>query len=590
MESEQPEITTIRVDDIPLLLTMIIKLGLPELYEREVGDHGLFTGLSGGWLLSIWLTFILTRGDHTKYAVEEWVGRHQKVIEAVVGQPIEASEFSDNRLGSVLKRLSVAERWERLESALWENSVVAYALARQPEGGLFSAMVDSTTAYGYHEISAGGLMQRGHSKDHRADLPQVKVMTLSVHPEGYLAASQVLSGERADDRLYLPIIARGRAMFGRTGVLYVGDAKMAALATRGDIASHQDYYLTVLPHTGEVARDLPGWIRKVTDKQQKTEEITNAQGERIGHGYEIEIERHVVLAPDKPEVSWVERVQVIQSDALAEQQQTRLEQRLKHAEERLRALTPKPGRGKQAIRDEAVLRERIAAVLAEEQIEELLTVTWQTHELRQTRFIGRGRGGPDRPTREVVSSWYVINAVTPNADAIAQRKTELGWRVQATNAYGTPGSVPAALMSLNACVQHYRTNWRGERNYHLLKSEPLGISPIFVHKDDQIAGLTHVLTLGVRVQLLLEIQVQHALQSAGTSIAGLHPGLPKQATSHPTARALLDAIERMTITLTVMQLGQTRFVHVTPLPLLLLQLLSYLGLSASLYTDLTQIE
>ena len=92
------------------------------------------------------------------------------------------------------------------------------------------------------------------------------------------------------------------------------------------------------------------------------------------------------------------------------------------------------------------------------------------------------------------------------------------------------------------------------------------------------------------MQLLLEIQVQHALQSAGTSIAGLHPGLPKQATSHPTARALLDAIERMTITLTVMQLGQTRFVHVTPLPLLLLQLLSYLGLSASLYTDLTQIE
>lgn len=583
MESEQPEVTTVRVDDIPLLLTMIIKLGLPELYEREVGDHGHFTGLSGGWLLSIWLTFILTRGDHTKYAVEEWVERHQKVIEAVIGQPIKASEFSDNRLGSVLKRLSVAERWERLESALWENSVVAYALARQPEGGLFSAMVDSTTAYGYHEISAAGLMQRGHSKDHRADLPQLKVMTLSVHPEGYLAASQVVSGERADDGLYLPIIARGRVMFGRTGVLYVGDAKMAALATRGDIASHQDYYLTVLPHTGEVARDLPGWIRKVTDKQQKTEEITNAQGERIGRGYEIERERQVVLAQDKPEVSWMERVHVIQSDALAEQQQTRLEQRLEHAAERLRELTPKPGRGKQAIRDAAVLRERIATVMAEEQIEGLLTVTWQTEEQHKTRFIGRGRGGPDRPTREVVSCWYVISTVTRNADAIAQRKAELGWRVQATN-------VPAALMSLNACVQHYRTNWRGERNYHLLKSEPLGISPIFVHKDDQIAGLTHVLTLGVRVQLLLEIQVQHALQAANTSIAGLHPGLPKQATTHPTARALLDAIERMTITLTVMQLGQTRVVHITPLPPLLIQLLSYLGLPASLYTDLTQIE
>jgi transposase len=583
MESEQPEVTTTRVDDIPLLLKMIMKLGLPELYEREVGDHGHFTGLSGGWLLSVWLTFILTRGDHTKYAVEEWVERHGTVIERVIEQPIRASEFSDNRLGSVLKRLSVAERWERLESALWENSVVAYAVARLPEGGLFSAMVDSTTAYGYHEIRADGLMQRGHSKDHRADLPQLKLMTLSTHPEGYLAASQVLSGECADDGFYLPIIARGRAMFGRSGVLYVGDAKMAALATRADIVSHQDYYLTVLPQTGEVARDMPGWINKVTSTQKVAEEITNAEGERIGQGYEIEIEREVVLSADQPALSWKERVQVIQSAALAAQQHTRLEQRLQQAEERLRALTPKPAPGKHAIRDEATLIERIAAVMAEEKLEGLLTVTWQLEELRKTRFVRRGRGGPDRPTREIVSSWYVITAVTHNADAITQRNAQLGWRVQATN-------VPVGIMSLNACIQHYRLNWRGERNYHLLKSEPLGISPIFVHNDDQIAGLTHVLTLGVRVQLLLEMQVQRALQAANTTIAGLHPGLPKQATHNPTARALLDAIERMTIVLSVIQLGRSRFVHITPLPVLLVQVLSYLGLQPSLYTDLALNE
>ena len=34
-----------------------------------------------------------------------------------------------------------------------------------------------------------------------------------------------------------------------------------------------------------------------------------------------------------------------------------------------------------------------------------------------------------------------------------------------------------------------------ERNYHLLKDEPLGISPLFVRKEDQIIGLTHLLTL-----------------------------------------------------------------------------------------------
>jgi hypothetical protein len=33
--------------------------------------------------------------------------------------------------------------------------------------------------------------------------------------------------------------------------MFVGDSKMAALATRAEIAWHQDYYLTAVPNTGE---------------------------------------------------------------------------------------------------------------------------------------------------------------------------------------------------------------------------------------------------------------------------------------------------------------------------------------------------
>ena len=39
MVSEQPEVTTLRVDDIPLLLTMITKLGLVELYHPHDGPR-----------------------------------------------------------------------------------------------------------------------------------------------------------------------------------------------------------------------------------------------------------------------------------------------------------------------------------------------------------------------------------------------------------------------------------------------------------------------------------------------------------------------------------------------------------------------
>ncbi|MGH9837704.1 MAG: hypothetical protein ACREEM_02860 [Blastocatellia bacterium] len=76
---EALQLTHTRVGDIPLLLALLMNLGMPEIYDREVGDHGLHTGLSGGWALTIWMVFILTECDHTKYNVEEWVERHESI-------------------------------------------------------------------------------------------------------------------------------------------------------------------------------------------------------------------------------------------------------------------------------------------------------------------------------------------------------------------------------------------------------------------------------------------------------------------------------------------------------------------------------
>src|SRR3972149_6780856 len=174
----QPTVTSIRVDDVPLLIGLMIQMGLPQLYEREVDDHGHHQGLSGGWLLAVWLAFILSKGDHAKYRVQEWVNRHRAMLETLIGQPIRDTEFSDDRLGSVLKRLSHRARWEGLETALWRDSLAVYDLSSsapfdklRASSSLAAICVDSTTAYGHHQIEEAGLMQRGHSKDHRPDLP-----------------------------------------------------------------------------------------------------------------------------------------------------------------------------------------------------------------------------------------------------------------------------------------------------------------------------------------------------------------------------------------------------------------------------------
>jgi transposase len=90
------------------------------------------------------------------------------------------------------------------------------------------------------------MLRFGYSKDNRPDLPQLKVGLGVLDPLGMPLATEVVAGDKADDRLYLPAIARMRQSLGRSGVLYVGDSKLGSLGNRKGIAAAGDYYLCPL--------------------------------------------------------------------------------------------------------------------------------------------------------------------------------------------------------------------------------------------------------------------------------------------------------------------------------------------------------
>ena len=62
-----------RIDDYPLLLGMWKNLGLAEILDSQIPRHGQQQGLSYGWLATIWLSHILSQGDHRKEPVRAWV-------------------------------------------------------------------------------------------------------------------------------------------------------------------------------------------------------------------------------------------------------------------------------------------------------------------------------------------------------------------------------------------------------------------------------------------------------------------------------------------------------------------------------------
>ncbi len=563
-----------RVDDIPLLLALMIKMQMPIIFDKHLGNHGHQKGLTNGWVGAIWLAYILSQGRHTKVHVQEWVMNRHKLLQELTGETIRAEDFTDDSLGLLLKRLSDEDIWPRIEDELWQCSLVIHQV--KIEG----VRLDSTTSYGYHEISDDGIMQHGHSKDKRPDLAQLKLMLAVAEPSGVPIASDVLAGERADDPLYVPLIKRVRQiLWGKRGLLYTGDSKMAALATRADIVAHHDYYLTVLPQTGETAQQWDEWLGAIIDGCQ-TATLIWRDGQLLGGGYEFS--RTLTLFDEEKAlpVSWTERVQLVRSRQQAQRAIALLEKHLQQAETALYQLTPPPARGRRQYDTEEALQTAIDHLLAEYQVAGLLTVTWQREETHTTHYVGRGRGGPNRPTRTDVKVRYVINTLQRNEPAITQQRRRFGWRAYVTN-------LPQERWSLTDTVCHYRAGYCVERDFHLIKDRPLGLSPLYVQRDDQIIGLTHLLTIGLRLLTLIEAKTRDTLQQTQATLIGLYEGQPNRATERPTGLRLLRAFSRAEVSRVGIQTpdGQWHW-RLSPLSDLLIQILTLLGVSEHVYWQL----
>jgi len=214
------QLTHERVDDVPLLLGFLMKLRLPEIIDRHLPPHPLHQGLSNGWLITVWIAYILSQADQRKSHVQEWVEGLQYTIETLIGQPIRPVEFSDDRLTLVLKRLSDLAVWQGLESSLWRAQCEVYALPPVKR-----IRLDATTTYGYHTVEDDGLMQLGHSKDHRPDLPQIKLMAAAASPAGCSWRATFIPAMRPTTRSTFPCIGGFANCWARLGCSTLATAR-----------------------------------------------------------------------------------------------------------------------------------------------------------------------------------------------------------------------------------------------------------------------------------------------------------------------------------------------------------------------------
>ena len=568
-------LTTERIDDFPLLLATMQQLGLPAILDGHLARHGLQQGLSWGWLATIWLAHILSQGDHRKLPVQAWVRQAGATILRITGLAnLTELDFTDDRLTILLRRLSVPSSWMAIETDLGRNILRVYKLT--PE----RVRLDPTTVSGYHAGGAASVFQFGHSKDDPT-LRQVKVMVATLDPLGLPLVTAVVAGNAADDPLYVPAVDRVLQIIEGLGLLFVGDCKMSALATRAYIAHLQQQYLCPLALTGETAQDLPRWIAAAGTAEHPLAAVytLDAQGERqlIAEGYTFE--RSLTATVAETEHTWTEQVMVVRSERYRQVMQAGLERRLQRATAQLLALTPAPGRGKRQIPTAGALVLAANAILKQQALVGLLTYVYERQEQRQTKYRGRGRAGPDRPQRVIVTVRYQITAVSRQAAAIAAEQATLGWRAYGTNA-------PATQLTLADAVLTYRDEWLIERGFHRLKGVPLSLDPLFVKRDDQVIGLINLLSIAVRLLTLLEFVVRRQLKQNQEQLVGLIENNPKKGIHNPTTERLLKTFADVTLTI-VRSPGQV-IRHVTPLSALQIRILELLGLSPGVYTQLAE--
>jgi transposase len=521
-----------RVDDIPTIIAHLKKMRVAKLLATHFPTNGNWQGLSLGWTTLVWLTFILSAGDHRLYRVESWVKAHRRTLRRCLGNKVKPRDLTDDRLATILDYRGVAARWVELERARNQSVLRVYDV----QGRV--VRVDTTTAAA--SVTPEGMFQLGHSKDHRPDLPQGKIAMAVLDPLGVPLTTTVVAGHTADDPLYLPEMAKVRPIAGIPGLPYVGDCKMAAIGTRAESVAHRDYYVCPLSAKQGPEADLARVLDPVLSGALESREIRlpNADGKRdetddpvaIGFAYTVELSASDQAGQTR---TWQERRLVVRSLACATSQEKSLRQRGARAITEMNAREERK-QGKQPLPDEAAAHQAAAAIMAKHRVEGLVhvTVTTEVHE-----HVKRRDG--TRPATTVRSA-RVRGRVASNEATLAQAVRRLGWRVYATNH-------TAEELRLTQGVAAYRSEYLIEQGFGRVKGRSLSLTPLFLRYEHRVVGLLCLLSIALRVLVLMQFVVRRTLQQAGATLTGIYPGQPGRQTAKPTAEMMLQAFRGVTL-------------------------------------------
>ena len=479
-------------------------------------------------------------------------------LNTLLGITLRDTDCSDDRLANILTRLGNPATQAVLDAALLQQWMRIYRLPTE------TIRLDSTSVSVYHDpAEPDSLLQLGHSKDHRPDLRQFKAMLATLDPLGLPLVSQMVSGERADDRLYVPAYQAAVAALGTAAVLVVGDSKMAALATRGHLVAHGSRYLCPYRPPRATA-ELAGWVETALERPEQWQRIETVDPETGEVTLVTVIDawtrgQHWTDPATTTAHTWTERVLVVRSSTSQAGQRTLRERALTRVTEQLMTLWQPPARGRKRYHNRFELEQTVASWIERAGLTGIVQAAVVEEQLA------------DGTTRWIVGPIAVDRAAW---EALVAR---LGWQVYVSNT--TREQYDDA-----ALVATYHQQPLLERGISRLKTRNLQIRPVYLRDEQRMAGLLWLLCLALRVLTLTEYRLRTALAERDEVVAGLNPASRSQATRRPTTERVLAAFANLTVTMVARHGTCERYL--TPLNATQRHLLILLKLPADLYDRL----
>ncbi|EAY28366.1 IS1634 family transposase [Microscilla marina] len=559
---------TERVDDIPLLVAKLEESNLSQHLNRYFPDHGNWTGLDGGKLAVVFLTYVLSLGDHRLNHVESWAGERLFTLRhSLNAANLTQKDFTDDRLGSLMERFSDESKWDKFEADHNKEMLDIYDLRPSKEVVRLDALiVQSFRDQGEH-------FKRGYSKQHRADLPQLKVMVATVDPLSMPLSSVIVSGNKADDNLYQDVVKKLEKSMPKKQQLFVGDAKLSSTGNRAYLQNKEQFYLTPLSETQCSKEQLSAYLGNKPDK------LTAVFGEAKTNDKKAPLKAHAFeqqedIYCEDLDITWTERRIIVYSPSYSNQLNKKLDERKEVVEQKLKTLL-EPKQGKKKWKNKAELEVSVTQLLKKYKLQKFIDV--EVKENLSLRPVQKYRDRPARVKEELSFSLEV----QVNEEALAAHRLKLGWRVYATNA-------PVTYLSTKEAVICYRQEYRIEHKFNELLNKITSLMPVYLKKDHRIKALIRLLLLALKFVSVIEYQVRQELENTEQKIKGLYVGNPGRATAKPTSKMILEAFKN--ITLVIMPIQNQIFIKISELKPIQQQLLKFLKISPSAYLGLEQVS